>query len=110
VVALLAGIFLSLGTHLVLHGAHVFPPWGAPMVGYDRAILLATIYRKIFGVLGSYIAARLAPNRPLLHAVIFGFVGFAVSLLGLCSSNSSPISRAKDKKLKIGGVFLQVFI
>ena len=86
IVALLAGMFLgillSIGTDLVLHAAHVFPPWGASMVGYDHALLLATIYRTIYGVLGSYIAARLAPHHPMLHAMILGFVGFAVSLLG----------------------------
>jgi hypothetical protein len=59
-----ANIFLSLGTDVVLHTAHVFPPWGASMIGYDKALLLATIYRTIYGVLGSYIAARLAPQRP----------------------------------------------
>jgi hypothetical protein len=86
IVALLAGMFagilLSLGTDVVLHAVHVFPPWGASMIGYDKALLLATIYRTIYGVLGSYIAARLAPNRPMLHAMILGFLGFAVSLLG----------------------------
>jgi hypothetical protein len=79
---MIAGIALSLGTDVVLHAFHVFPPWGASMAGYEGALLLATIYRAIYGLLGSYIAARLAPNRPMLHAMILGLVGFAVSLLG----------------------------
>jgi len=86
IVAVLAGmiasIILSLGTDVLLHAAHVFPPWGASMTGYDSALVFTTIYRTIYGVLGSYIAARLAPNRSMLHAMILGFVGFAVSLLG----------------------------
>jgi len=33
-------------------------------------------------VLGSYIAARLAPSRPMLHAVVLGILGFVVSVIG----------------------------
>lgn len=95
IVALLAGMFtgilLSLGTDIALHAAHIFPPWGESMAGYDKARLLVTIYRTIYGVLGSYIAARLAPNRPMLHAMILGFAGFAVSLLGATATwNKGP--------------------
>jgi hypothetical protein len=95
IVALLAGLFtgilLSLGTDVVFHAVHVFPPWGASMVGYDKALLLATIYRNIYGVLGSYIAARLAPHRPMLHAIVLGILGFVVCILGaLATWNKGP--------------------
>jgi hypothetical protein len=79
---MIAGIALTLGTDEVLHMAHVYPPWGAPMVAYDGALLLATIYRTIYGVVGTYIAARLAPNRPMLHAMVLGALGFTVSIIG----------------------------
>jgi hypothetical protein len=79
---MVVGIVLSLGTDVVLHKAHVFPPWGASMAGYDGALLFATIYRTIYGVVGSYIAARLAPRRPMLHAMVLGTLGFVVSILG----------------------------
>jgi hypothetical protein len=79
---MIVGIVLSLGTDLVLHMAHVFPPLGASMTGYDGPLLLATIYRTLYGVLSSYIAARLAPYRPMLHAMVLGALGFAVSILG----------------------------
>jgi hypothetical protein len=79
---MIVGIVLSLGTDLVLHMAHVFPPLGASMTGYDGPLLLATIYRTLYGVLSSYIAARLAPHRPMLHAMVLGTIGFAVSILG----------------------------
>ncbi|HMD08211.1 MAG TPA: hypothetical protein VKH63_11785 [Candidatus Acidoferrum sp.] len=95
VVAVLAGmivgIILSLGTDLLLHNIHVFPPWGASMAGYEAALLLALIYRTIYGVLGSYIAARLAPDRPMLHAMVLGVLGFAVSTLGAVATwNGGP--------------------
>jgi hypothetical protein len=76
------GVVLSLGTDIVLHVIGVFPPWGASMVGFDGALLLATAYRTVYGVAASYIIARLAPDRPMLHALVGGFVGLAVSIFG----------------------------
>ena len=77
---MLTGIILSLGTDELLHLAHVFPPWDQP--ASDALLLLATIYRTIYGVAGSYIAARLAPSRPMLHAMILGVLGLAASTAG----------------------------
>jgi hypothetical protein len=77
-----AGIIPTLGTDAVLHAIHVFPPWGQSMVGFDGPLLLATVYRTVYGVLGSYIIARLAPDRPMQHALVGGFVGLVVSILG----------------------------
>lgn len=52
------------------------------MAGFDGALLLATIYRTVYGVLGSYITAWLAPSRPMGHALVGGAIGLAVSILG----------------------------
>ena len=76
------GIVSTLGTDVVLHAVGVFPPWGASMVGFDGPLLLATVYRTVYGVLGSYIIARLAPDRPMQHALVGGFLGLAVSIVG----------------------------
>ena len=76
------GIAITLGTDEVLHIIGIFPPWGASMAGYEGALLLATIYRTIYGVAASYVIARLAPDRPMQHALVGGFVGLAVSTLG----------------------------
>jgi hypothetical protein len=76
------GIVLTLGTDVVLHVIGVFPPWGQSMAGFEGALVLATVYRTIYGIVGSYLAARLAPDRPMLHALILGGVGLAVSILG----------------------------
>jgi surface polysaccharide O-acyltransferase-like enzyme len=77
---ILAGAVLSIVTDVVLHATRVFPPWGQPVS--DAPLLLATVYRTIYGVAGSYIAARLAPNRPMLHALVLGVLGLAVSIVG----------------------------
>ncbi len=79
---MLVGIVLTIGTDIALHAIGVFPPWGQSMVGFDGALLLATAYRTAFGVVGSYIIARLAPNRPMQHALVGGLVGLVVSIVG----------------------------
>ncbi len=75
-----AGIILSLGTDIVLHAVGVFPPWGLPVS--EAPLLLATAYRAVYGVASSYITARLAPDRPMQHALAGGAVGFVVSIVG----------------------------
>ena len=64
--AVLAGFVavfvLSLGTDVVLHATGVFPPWDQRMS--DALFLLATVYRTIYCIAGSYIAARLALIGP----------------------------------------------
>ena len=79
---MLVGIILTIATDIVLHAIGVFPPWGQSMVGFDGALLLATIYRTIYGVLGTYITACLAPGRPMQHALAGGFIGLVVSIVG----------------------------
>jgi hypothetical protein len=75
-------VIVTLITDQLLHKTGVFPPWGASMVGYDGALLLATAYRIVYGIIGSYITARLAPHRPMLHAVVGGFIGLVLSITG----------------------------
>src|SRR5262245_15966018 len=82
--AVLAGLFavviLSTVTDAVLHASGIFPPIGEPMS--NALFLLATVYRTIYGIVGGYIAARLAPDKPLAHALTLGVLGFAISLAG----------------------------
>ena len=77
---LLTIVILSTGTDMILHAMGVFPPVGQPMD--DALFLLAATYRFVHGVLGRYITARLAPARPMLHALVLGSVGLAVSTAG----------------------------
>ncbi len=86
---LLAVVVLSLGTDVVLHSTGVFPPWGETMS--DSLFLLATAYRIVYGIVGGYIAARLAPERPMKHALILGAVGLALSVAGAAATwNAGP--------------------
>ena len=79
---IVTGIVLTIGTDIVLHATGVFPPWGQSMVGFDGPLLLATVYRTVYGVVGSYIIARLAPDRPMQLALVGGVVGLVVSIVG----------------------------
>lgn len=80
VAGIVAGIILSLGTDALLHLAGVFPALGQPMG--DRLLLLATAYRTVYNIAGSYIAALLAPDRPMMHALALGVVGLFLCIVG----------------------------
>ena len=84
ILAVLAGIVvgaaLSLGTDALLKAFGVFPKLGNQMS--DPLFLLATAYRIVYGILGSYVIARLAPDRPMQHALIGGVLGLVVSIIG----------------------------
>lgn len=85
------GIFLSLGTD-----------WGVRAIGLapaqnerwpNQALLLAAVYRSIYGVIASYVIARLAPNRPMGHSLLAGGLGMLVSALGAAAAWSSTIGQ-----------------
>jgi hypothetical protein len=82
--ALFAGfvvvLFLSLGTDLALHAAGIFPPLGQIMS--NPLFLLATVYRTVYAIVGSYITARLAPDRPMGHALLGGGIGLVLAVVG----------------------------
>ncbi len=86
--AVVAGVlFIIVVTTLVdiaLHAAGVFPPWDQPID--DALALLATSYRIVISVMGAWLTARLAPAKPMKHAMILGYVGVALGLLGLAAT------------------------
>jgi hypothetical protein len=86
---LLAVTILSLGTDAVLHVTNVFPPWGQTMS--DALFVLATVYRSIYTVLGGSITARLAPRRPMRHALVLGVAGLLLAVVGAVATwNHEP--------------------
>lgn len=46
-------------------------------------IVIIVLYRTIFNILGCYLTARLAPNKPLKHAIILGMIGVVLTIVGL---------------------------
>jgi len=71
---------LSTATDAVMHVTGIFPPLGQPMSA--GLFWLAFGYRVVESILGCYVTARLAPDRPLLHALALGALGIVVSTLG----------------------------
>jgi len=82
--AVLAGLFtifaVTTATDAALHAAGVYPAPGVVMS--QGLFLLATAYRVVYGVLGCYVSARLAPTRPLAYALALGVVGTLISVAG----------------------------
>ena len=80
VAGFLAVVVLSIGTDVVLHKLGIFPPLGERMA--DRLFVWATMYRTIFAIIGSYITARLAPSRPMWHAMLGAIIGMIIGTVG----------------------------
>jgi hypothetical protein len=82
--ALLAGfvvvVILSIATDLAMRAIGILPATGRPPS--DASLLVALAYRTVYSIAGSYIVARLAPYRPMQHALISGFVGLILSSAG----------------------------
>jgi hypothetical protein len=77
---LLAIVTLSIATDAVLHATGVFPP--IPQRMPDALFVVAISYRLLYSVGGCYLAARLAPDHPMRHALAIGVIGLVTSTAG----------------------------
>lgn len=91
IIALLAGIalgiLLSVGTDWGLGAFGLAPAQSERWP--DQFLLVATVYRSVYGVIAAYVIAWLAPNRPMGHALFAGMLGMLVSALGAIAAWSS---------------------
>jgi hypothetical protein len=82
--AIAAGFFaaalITTLVDVVLHATGVFPPWEQRMS--EPLFALAAAYRVVFNTAGCFVTARLAPNRPLQHALVIGVVGTVLGTAG----------------------------
>lgn len=77
---LLAIVVLSTAADAVLHATGVYPPFPERMA--NELFALATAYRVVFGVAGSWLTARLAPRNPLRHALVLAGIGTVAATAG----------------------------
>lgn len=82
--AILAGFILvavlSIVTDLILERTDLMnQPFDLNPVWF---IVFVIFYRSLFSVIGSYLTAKLAPGRPMRHAMIGGAIGLAISITG----------------------------
>ena len=85
VLAVLAGvIFVIVVTtivDMVMHAIHVYPE-GSQVLD-TRLSLIALSYRVVIGILGGWVTAQLAPHNPMGHAMILGYVGTILGVVGV---------------------------
>ncbi len=85
ILALLAGfivnVVLSVATDFALQAMGVLPHIGRGTMN-DSQCALAASYRALFGVFSSYVVARLAPYRPLEHALLGAGIGMMLATAG----------------------------
>lgn len=83
--AVVAGIAivvaLSTGTDFALQ--HSLLPAMNSAEAAPPLLALALAYRTLFGVLGGYVTARLAPSRPMAHAMVLGVLGTLAAIGGV---------------------------
>lgn len=77
---LLTAVIPTVATDALLHSAGLFSTYSH--TNGNPAFLLATVYRTVYGLAGSYVTARLAPYRPMAHALVLGAIGTLVAILG----------------------------
>ena len=82
ILAVLAGVFaifaITTVTDIALYAAGMFTADGMTDAHYS----IAAFYRVLYGVLGGYVTARFAPDRPMQHALALGGVGLVLSTAG----------------------------
>ena len=71
----------SIAADAAMEAAGVFPR--TPQVMPDPLFAVAAAYRAIFTVVGGYVTARLAPDRPMRHAWLLAGIGLAAGLASL---------------------------
>ena len=86
--AVVAGVLVIIGVttlvDIVMHVMGFFPPMDQPIT--NALALVATFYRIVIGVGGAWLTARLAPDKPMKHAMILGYVGVALGLVGVVAT------------------------
>ena len=69
---------------IAMHTIGVFPPMDQPID--DALALLATSYRIVITIGGAFLTARLAPDKPMKHAIILGIVGTVLGVVGVVAT------------------------
>lgn len=75
-------VALAFGADLVLRSAMPDAIDAAGRVESVPVLLLISAYMGLFIAFGCYVTARLAPDRPMRHALILGGLGLASTVAG----------------------------
>lgn len=88
IVAIVVGFVLigalSIGTDTIVMQA--FPgEFNEGRTGNLAILMLMAAYVAVYAIIGCYITARLAPNRPMRHALILGALGLVMNIAATVS-------------------------
>jgi hypothetical protein len=75
------GAVLSLGTDFLLNSLGIMSMQNFKQ-NSTLIVALVVVYRFIFNVMGCYLTAKLAPNKPMKHVIIIGIIGTILGILG----------------------------
>lgn len=75
---------LSFGADAALSAAGVMPH-GQPVTG-TGLLLLSMAYVAVFAIFGCWLAAYLAPSRPMLHALVLGVLGLVFNAVAAAAT------------------------
>jgi hypothetical protein len=89
VVGMVAIIVVTTVVDIALHLAEFFPPLGVPLD--NRQSLMALSYRIVISIAGAWLTARLAPARPMKHALILGAIGTVLGAMGAAATWSKGL-------------------
>ncbi len=78
---IVSGVVLQMGADEALRAAGLFPPAGERMG--DGMFLLAAAHRAVFSIGSAWLTARLAPDRPMQHALVLGALGLLANAAGV---------------------------
>ena len=85
ILSILAGFMvtavLSTATDFAFESAGILPPYGKPLMD-TGLLLLATSYRAIYQVIGSYVASLIARERANTAVWTLGILGAAIWIVG----------------------------
>lgn len=81
-------VILSIATDLLLTKAGVMKqPFDQNSTFF---ISLVVVYRSLYGIAGSFLTARLAPNRPMKHSLTGGMIGLVITTVGTIAMWDQP--------------------
>jgi hypothetical protein len=81
---LVAAVAVTTLVDIPLHVVNVYPRMPQPLT--DALALLATAYRIPISVGAAWLTARLAPDRPLRHALVLGYLGTVLAVVGIVAT------------------------
>ena len=73
---------LSLGTDLALKSLLPGLFTAAGRTDDVAILVLVLLYVGVYATFGCWLAARLAPSRPMRHAIVLGLLGLAFNVMG----------------------------